>query len=66
MAVTLPLLASKGPISGIGFFLVFFFCFLGLHLWHVEVPELGVEWELQLPVYNTATAMPDLSHICDL
>ena len=40
------------------------FCFLGLYLRHIEVPRLGVESELQLPVYATATAMPDLSHIC--
>ena len=25
------------------------FCFLGLHLWHTEIPRLGVESELQLP-----------------
>ena len=25
------------------------FCFLGLHLWHIEVPRLGVESELQFP-----------------
>ena len=25
-----------------------FFFFLGLHLWHMEVPKLGVELELQL------------------
>ena len=39
----------------------FFFslCFLGLHLQLVEVPRLGVESELQVPVYATATAMPD-------
>ena len=24
----------------------FFFCFLGLHLWHVEVPRLRVQSEL--------------------
>ena len=24
----------------------FFFCFLGLHLRHIEVPKLGVKWEL--------------------
>ena len=33
--------------------------FLGLHLWHMEVPRLGVQLELQLPAYTTATAMPD-------
>ena len=35
------------------FFVLFcfclFVCFLGPHLWHVEVPRLGVELELQLP-----------------
>ena len=30
------------------------------------LPGLGVEEELQLPAYNTATATPDPSHICDL
>ena len=34
-------------------------------IWMV-VPRLGVESELQLPPYATATAMPDLSHVCDL
>ena len=29
-------------------------------------PGLGVEVELQLPVYTTATATQDLSHTCDL
>ena len=37
------------------------FFFLGLHLWHIEVPRLGVELEPQLPAYTTATAMPDPS-----
>ena len=32
----------------------------------MEVPRLGVESELQLPAYTTATAMQDLSHFCDL
>ena len=40
--------------------------FLGLYLWPMEVPRLGVEWELQLPGSTTATATPDLSHVCDL
>ena len=42
------------------------FSFLGPHLQHVEVPRLGVELELQLLAYATATTMPDLSHIYDL
>ena len=40
--------------------------FLGPHLRYMEVPRLGAESELQLPVYTTATAMPDPSYICDL
>ena len=34
----------------------------------MEVPRLGVksELELQLPAYATATARPDLSHVCNL
>ena len=43
-----------------------YFGFLGLHLQHMEVPRLGVKFELQLPAYITATATPDLSHVCDL
>ena len=39
---------------------------LGLHLWHMEVPSLGVESELQLLAYTTATDTPDLSRICNL
>ena len=47
----------------------FFFLSLFLRLqqmWHMEVPGLGVESELQLPAYTTATATWDPSHICDL
>ena len=32
----------------------------------MEVPRLGVELELQLPAYTTATATQDLSHVCKL
>ena len=32
----------------------------------MEIPRLGVEWEMQLPACATATAMQDLSCICDL
>ena len=42
------------------------FLFLQLHLQHMEVASLGVKLELQLLAYTTATATPDLSHICDL
>ena len=45
----------------------FFFGFLGLNLQHMEVPRLGVESELPLPAYTTATAtaVPP-SCVCDL
>ena len=39
---------------------------LGLRLRHMDIPRPGVESELQLPVYTTATATWDLSCICDL
>ena len=44
----------------------FVFVFLGPHLRHMEVPRLGVESELEPLAYTTATAMADLSHICNL
>ena len=43
-----------------------YFLFLGLQVQHMEVPRLGVELELQLLVYTTATAMQDPSCVCDL
>jgi len=43
-----------------------FFFFLPLrHLWHMEVPRLGVHSELQLPAYAIATVTPDPSCFCD-
>ena len=47
-------------------FFCFVFVFLGLHTWHMEVPRLGVELELLPLAYARATAMRDLSHVCDL
>ena len=44
----------------------FLFCFLGQQVQHMEVPRRGVELELQLPAYTTATAMPDSSCIHNL
>ena len=41
----------SNSISGSFFPLLFF---LGLYLWHMEIPRLGVESELQLPAYATA------------
>ena len=40
-------------------FLIFIFCFLGLHLQHMQVPRLGVKSELQLLAYTTTMATPD-------
>ena len=50
---------------------MFLFLFLsfflgGPHSWHMEVPRLGAESELQLSTYATATATQDPSIICDL
>ena len=54
------------PSAAYILFFVCYFVFLGLHLRHMEVPRLGVESELQLPAYTTATAMPDLSRVYNL
>ena len=50
------------------FFVCLFVCFcsLGPYLRHIEVPRLGIESELQLLVYTTATATQDPSRVCDL
>ena len=42
-------------------FLFKFFCFLGPHPQHMEVPRLGVKSELQLQAYATAIATRDPS-----
>ena len=46
--------------------LLLLFCFLGPNPWHMAVPRLGVESELQLPAYATVTTTRDLSRVCDL
>ena len=46
------------------FYNIFFF--LLSHLWHMKVLRPGVESELQLPAYTTATATPDPNHVCSL
>ena len=45
---------------------LFFFFFFWPNPQHMEIPRLGVESELQLPVYTTAVATSDLSSICNL
>ena len=43
-----------------------FFGLVGPHLQQMEVPRLGVELELLLLAYNTATEKQDLSHVFNL
>ena len=43
-----------------------FVCLLSFCLFRAEVPRLGVQLELELPAYATATAMRDPSHIHNL
>ena len=50
---------------------IYLFCLFGgaeLHPWHIEVPRLRVQVELQLPADATATdtAVWDPSPVCDL
>ena len=48
-------------------FLLVSFLFLPMpHLQHMQVPGLGLQSELQLQAYVTATATPDLSPVCEL
>ena len=51
------------PIS---FFLLLFFLSFRAAPTHMEVPKLGVQSELQPLAYTRATAMWDLSRVCDL
>ena len=37
-----------------------------MHPWHMEAPKRGVESELQVPAYTTATATQDPSHVFNL
>ena len=48
------------------FLFIYLFCFLGPHLWHREVPRLGVKSELQRLATATATATWVPSLICSL
>ena len=57
---------SKRHWVSCDFSLGIYFFFLWPHVRHMEVPRLGVKSELHLPAYNTATAMPDPTCICDL
>ena len=50
-------------LSFLSFFFFFFFClFLGLHLWHMEVPRLGVESAVAAgPCHINAGSKPHLA-----
>ena len=58
------LLSSSMSISSSFFF--FAFCFLRPHPQYMKIPRLGVQWELQLPAYTTATAASDPSCVWNL
>ena len=45
---------------------IYLFFFSGPHLQHMQVPRLGVESELKLLAYSTATAMQDPDCFFDL
>ena len=65
--VVLICISLMSEVKHLFLFLFFFsFAFLGLHLQCMKVPMLGVELELYLPAYTTATAVWDPSHICNL
>ena len=61
-----PTLYSWNHENSLMYYYYYFFVFLGPHPWHMEVPRLGVESGLQLLAYATATAMRDLSRVCNL
>ena len=45
---------------------IYIYSLIGPYPQHMEVPRLGVELELQLLAYATATTIRDLSCVCDL
>ena len=47
------------------FFFFFFFCLLSC-VFRAAYTACGVELELRLLAYTAATAMQDLSHVCDI
>ena len=59
-----PLPASFSGIESFSSF--FFLVFLSPHPQHTEVPRPGVESELRLPAYSTATAIQDPSRVYNL
>ena len=50
----LPKKKKKKKKKGFGGDLFIFFYLLGPHLWHMEIPRLGIKSQLQLLAYTTA------------
>ena len=59
-------LSVGGVLKNWGSILIYLLFFLEPHLWHMDVPRLAFESELQLLACATATATPDPSRICNL
>ena len=57
---------AKDLVQCLFIYLCLSFCLFRALPWHMDVPRLGVEWELQLLAYTTATAIPDPSLVCGL
>ena len=67
VSVTIRIAGLRGFSISISVSMFYYlYTFLGLDSWHMEVPRLGVELELQLPASTTATAMLYLSCVFDL
>ena len=62
---TWPLEKPAHDITGYDIIL-FYVLLFEPHSQHMEVPRLGVEWELQLPTYATATAARDPNCVFEL
>ena len=45
---------------------LFLFLSFRVHPWQMDILRLGIELELKLPAYTTATVTADLSHVCNL
>ena len=63
VAASLPCLPSSShglasvSMAPLIYYIFIYLVLLGPHMWHMEVPRLGVKSELQLLTYTTATAM---------
>ena len=64
--ISIVLVIMSSLISHCVIFFFFVFCLFRAALWNMEVPRLGVELELYMTAYTTATAMQDLSYMWEL